>query len=601
MDGVVDQIKQKLDIVEVLGEYIRLAKAGRNWKARCPFHSERTPSFMVSQERQIWHCFGCGLGGDIFAFVKQIEGVEFADALRILARRAGVLLKKQDPQVQSQKKRLYEICELAAKFYSVQLEKSLPGKKAGKYLSERGLKTQTIKNWRLGFAPDDSRALSDFLKSRGYNDEEIFQAGLTVKPETTETKTINYKLKTNYDRFRSRIMFPIFDIAGQVVGFAGRIFGTKQEDIGKYINTPQTELYNKSQILYGLNFAKTELRQKNVCIFVEGNLDVIMSHQAGVKNTVASSGTALTDDHLKIIKRYTDNILFAFDADQAGQNATRRSIELALTHDFLIKVILMKDKDPANIIKKNPDEWEGSISQAKSIMDFYFSNTLSQFTNQTQEGRRGIKKMLLPFIKAIVGKTEQSEWLRELGRILKADEKDLMADLQKIKLSPDSYKAQSQETDSDATISEPKTRLDCLEERFLGLCLNNPGHVQNITDICETDFQNEKLGQIFCALKKLPELEDSQNTISHLNKLLPAELKIQMEYLSLKIEQEPVGDIEIPEEIETCKKELKRCRIKQQLLSLSYEIKNIQASGKKVEIKNLLEKFSQLSSQLKSL
>ncbi len=532
MDNVVDQIKQKLDIVEVIGEYIRLAKAGRNYKARCPFHSELTPSFMVSQERQIWHCFGCSAGGDIFAFVKQIEGVEFADALRILARKAGVILKRQDPQVQSQKKRLYDICELAAKFFEVQLAKSSGAAKVRQYLKERGLAPETIKTWRLGWAPDEWRAISDFLKSRGYKDEEIIQAGLTIKPETIETETKNYQPKTNYDRFRSRIMFPIFDIQGQAVGFAGRIFGKPDENVGKYINTPQTSLYDKSQILYGLNFAKTELRQKNSCIFVEGNLDVIMSHQTGVKNTVASSGTALTQEHLKIVKRYTDTLLFAFDTDLAGESATRRSIDLALAHDFNIKITTLKDKDPAELIKKNPAEWLRAIEQTQSVMDFYFTSIFARLNSQTPEEKREIKKILLPIIKTVASRTEQSEWIKELARRLKMAEKDLMLDLQKIKLSSD-FQPEANITNS---FSESKSRPEALEERFLGLCLNHPQHWQNIPGVAEQDFQNEKLGQIFCALKKL-EKDGSKDPIGCLQESLSPELKMQVEYLSLKIQQ----------------------------------------------------------------
>src|SRR4030042_4254697 len=212
----VDEIKSRLDILEVIGSYIKVSKAGRNYKARCPFHSEKTPSFMVSPERQIWHCFGCGLGGDIFAFVKQIEGIEFGDALRLLANRAGVVLKRQDPVIQTKRRRIYEICELAAKFFEKQRE-SKTGKKAYNYLiKERGVKNQTIKEWRLGWAPDEWRSLSEFLQSRGYKDDEILQAGLTVEPQKDGTKI--QAAKTNYDRFRSRIIFPLFDIQGQVVG-----------------------------------------------------------------------------------------------------------------------------------------------------------------------------------------------------------------------------------------------------------------------------------------------------------------------------------------------------------------------------------------------
>lgn len=589
----VEQIKQKLDIIEVIGEYIRLAKAGRNYKARCPFHSERTPSFVVSQERQIWHCFGCGVGGDIFAFVKQIEGVEFPDALRILARKAGVVLKRQDPQVQSQKKRLYDVCELATKFYEVQLEKSTSGKKVQKYLLERGLQLQTIKTWRLGWAPDDWRALSDFLKKRGYKEQEILQSGLVVQKDPSTGSGYN---KEYHDRFRSRIMFPIFDIQGQTVGFAGRIFGKEDAEVGKYINTSQTPLYDKSFILYGLNFAKLELRQKNSCIFVEGNLDVIMSYQAGTKNTVASSGTALTEEHLKIIKRYTDNLIFAFDADLAGVTATGRSIDMALKQDFIVKIAMLGEKDPADLIKKNPAQWLQAITQAQSIMDFYFASTFAKFNSQTLEGKREIKKVILPVVKSIASRTEQSEWIKGLARRLRVDEKDLVIDLQKIKvtqLADWSIKANI----SDSTIKN-MSRQDGLEERFLGLCLNNPQYFSNVSGIAQQDFQNEKFGQIFCELKKLIEQSETKDPLGHLQKSLSTELKMNVEYLSLKIQQQPSEEIETLCEMETCVRELKMIKVRQKLTSLSYEIEQAQKQSSKIQLKQLLEKFSQLSSEL---
>ena len=596
MDGVIDQIKQKLDIVEVLGEYIRLVKAGRNWKARCPFHSERTPSFVVSQERQIWHCFGCGTGGDIFEFVKQIEGVEFADALRLLARKAGVVLKRQDPQIQSQKKRLYEICELATKFFTVQLEKSAAGQKAKKYLLERGLKPETIKIWRLGWAPDEWRALSQFLQSRGYSDNEIFQTGLTVKPETSGTETIDHKLKTNYDRFRSRIMFPIFDIMGQVVGFAGRIFGKEDVNVGKYINSPQTALYDKSRLLYGLNYAKMDLRQKNACIFVEGNLDVIMSHQTGVKNAVASSGTALTEEHLKIIKRYTDNLFLAFDADLAGENATRRSIDLAVAQNFNAKVILMKDKDPADVIKKDPAIWVKLIESGRTVMDFYFTSAFAKYNAQESDGRKEIIKVLLPVLKVLPSRTEQSEWVRELARRLRADEKDLMLDIQDLKMPK--FADSQTKTSQTAPVLENKTRQEGLEERFLGLCLSQPQHIKNLSGICQQDFQNVKLGQIFYELQNLIDADESKNSMERLQKSLAPELKLQIDYLSLKIQQQPTQELEILSEIETCLKELKILKIRQRLTALSFEINEAQTAGAKKQIGGLLEQFRQLSNEL---
>jgi len=605
IDNVVDQIKQKLDIVEVLSEYIKMAKAGRNYKARCPFHSERTPSFMISQERQIWHCFGCGAGGDIFAFVKQIEGVEFADALRILARKAGVVLKRQDPQVQSQRKQLYDVCELAAKFFEAQLAKSAGAVKVRDYLKERGLAPETIKAWRLGWAPDEWRALSDFLKSRGYKDEEIESAGLIIKRESNyNSPHPSLKLRGGegalsdyYDRFRSRIIFPIFDLQGQVIAFGGRIFGAKaKEDIAKYLNSPQTPLYDKSRVLYGLHKSKTEIRVKDLCVIVEGYMDLLMSWQTGVANVAASSGTALTEEHLKIIGRYTKNLAMAFDTDLAGEGATRRSINLALAQDFYIKVISMKDKDPADAAKKNPADWQKTVASAQSIMDFYFASTFAKFNSLEAEGRREIIKAMLPVIKAISSHAEQSEWLRELSRRLRVDEKDLRLDLSRCAISPENRQSAPQ---AETVLNKPTmSRQEGLEERFLGLCLNNPKYLQNISGIQEADFKNQMLGQIFFQLNQLMQKSDEANPLARLQKSLSPELKMKIEYLSLKIEQNPTEDLHVIGEIEACLKELKIVKIRQQLSALSYDIKDAQTAGSKQKLREFLEKFSKLSTEL---
>ena len=307
MDNNIEKIKERVDIVDLISSYLKLQKAGVNYKAKCPFHNEKTPSFSVSPERQVWHCFGCGKGGDQFTFVQEIEGADFPEALRILARRAGVELEHFDRSLQNEKTRLLEICELASTFFEKQLWHSNAGAKVLAYLKDRGVEESSVREFQLGYAPDSWDSLSAFLKSRGYGEQEIFNAGLSVKKETG-----GY-----YDRFRSRITFPVLDINGQTVGFTGRDFDSgKKEDreikLAKYVNTPQTLIYDKSRVIYGLDKAKTEIRKKDKCVVVEGNMDVILSRQAGAENVVASSGTALTEQHLKTIKRYTNNLALCF-------------------------------------------------------------------------------------------------------------------------------------------------------------------------------------------------------------------------------------------------------------------------------------------------
>lgn len=390
----IDEIKSRLDIVEVISSYIKLQKAGANYRALCPFHSEKKSSFFVSPARQIWHCFGCNSGGDIFRFIMQIEGVEFGDALRMLAQRAGVELKPLKPELITERQRLYEICELAAQFFEKQLE-SKTGQEVKKYLLNRGISAETIKKWRLGYSPDLWQGLSDFLTSKNYKKEEIEKAGLAIKNEKGKF----------YDRFRGRVMFPVFDLNSQVIGFGGRIFeeekkAEKEIEEAKYINTPSTLLYDKSRVLYGLDKAKLAIRKNDFCILVEGYTDVILSNQSGYENVVATSGTALTPYQLKILKRYSENLYTSFDMDVAGDSATKRGIDLAQIQGFNIKVIVLPEGlDPADVISRNSQEFGELIKKSLSILEFYFQNTFSRFDKKTPEGKKNISKILLPVIK----------------------------------------------------------------------------------------------------------------------------------------------------------------------------------------------------------
>ncbi|MCK4892060.1 MAG: DNA primase, partial [Candidatus Pacebacteria bacterium] len=313
LNSQVDEIKSRLSVEEVISGYLQLQRAGRNWKAKCPFHNEKTPSFTVSPERQMWYCFGCNEGGDIFTFVMKMEGLEFRDALKLLAEKAGVQLEDRSYNDSGEKSKALEILDISRKFYQECL-KIKTGRKAFEYLSNRGLSKNIIEKFQLGYAPDSWDLLSKFLKKKGYKESGIFSAGMTVKKDKG-----GY-----YDRFRGRIMFPINNVSGQTIGFSSRVMPGADESHAKYINTPETAIYNKSRVLYGLDKSKVEIRKKDLCIMVEGNMDVIASFQAEIENVAATSGTALTADQLKIIKRYTDNIAFSFDMDSAGIKAAGR-------------------------------------------------------------------------------------------------------------------------------------------------------------------------------------------------------------------------------------------------------------------------------------
>jgi len=566
----IDEIKNRLDIVEVVRGYIKLQKAGANYRAVCPFHNEKKPSFFVSPTRQIWHCFGsCSEGGDIFKFVMKIEGVEFGDALRILAQKAGVELKKQDPKIRTEKQRLYEISELACFFFEKQLERGSGGKEVKDYLLSRRIKQESIKKWRLGYAPDTWQGLSDFLFSKGYKMEEIERAGLALKSE----KTGKY-----YDRFRGRIMFPVFDLSSQPVGFGGRVLESRKHDeIAKYVNSPNTLLYDKSRILYGLNKAGIEIRKKDTCILVEGYMDVIMANQAGFENVVATSGTALTPYQLKILKRYSDNLLTAFDMDIAGNSATKRGINLAQSQGFSIKIVTMPEgKDPADIVSEDVNKWQSLVEQAKSIHDFYFENTLSRFDKNILEGKKEISKALLPIIKRIPNKIEQSIWVKDLAGTLEVKEEDVLEELGKIRLdSLVEIKDIGQEVEQKTPLVQ-KTRKELLEERLAILVIKFP---EKLNLVKEEDFQ------LF-----------SFQTKEILNCLKENKQTDQINYLSLKAEVEPVFvEIIADREFEDCFKELKTLVIKDKLDKISQEIKKAEQEKNIDKVHELVQQFNQCS------
>ena len=478
MMSSIEEIKDKLNIVEVIGSYIKLQKAGQNYRGVCPFHSEKKPSLFVSPSRQIWKCFGCGKSGDVFGFVKDIEGIEFKDALSLLAQKAGVELKQPSPELikqETEKTKLYEVCETAAQFFEKQFE-GKKGKLAEEYLLKRGITKETIKKWRIGYAPDVWKSLADFLIKRGYTKDEIEKAGLEIRSEKGGF----------YDRFRGRIIFPIFDINSRIIGFGGRIFGEK-DDIAKYINSPATVLYDKSRTLYGLDKARVDIRKKDFFVLVEGYMDVILVSQSGFENVVAVSGTSLTDYQLKILKRYSENIYISFDMDVAGDSATKRGIDLAQAQGFNIKVIVMpQGKDPADIVCEDSKKWEELVDNAKSILEFYFETTFSKFDSKKVEGKLKISKILLPIIKKILNKIEQSYWLERLSEGIKTKTDDLRIEIGKVE--QENVYAPVSEVKEEVPL---KTRKDLLEERIISLILKNNKLFRQLIKTCFHTFQNK--------------------------------------------------------------------------------------------------------------
>lgn len=423
MSSSVDQIKSKLDIVSVVGTYIKLEKAGGNFKGRCPFHNEKTPSFFVSTDRDSYYCFGCHAKGDIFTFVQEFEGLDFVGALKVLAERAGVILESVAPQSKTEKDEMYQALELATFYF----EKNLSTEKVPyDYLLHRGLLKETISEWKLGYTYPEWRGLYDFLLSKKVMPITMEKVGLVKKKEGTTDSF--------YDTFRGRVIFPISDSSGRIVGFSGRILVDDGKS-PKYLNSPETELFNKSEILYGLHKAKHVIRERDYSILVEGQMDLVMLHQAGFTNTVASSGTALTEGHLTRLARLSNRIIMAFDGDSAGISAVSRAAKIALSLGMEVKVARMPvGKDPADLAKDSPEILTESVKQATHVILFVLEQLLAS-TNDRQIIARKVVSDVLPFVSFIRSSSEQAHFVAEISLRTRIKEEALWSDLRQVTLS----------------------------------------------------------------------------------------------------------------------------------------------------------------------
>lgn len=423
MSSVIEDIKSRINIVDVAQGYLKLEKAGGNFKACCPFHSERSASFFISPSRQTYHCFGCNKGGDVISLVEEIEGLDFQGALKMLADRAGVTLTREKVGARDERDAMFSALELATKFYEAVLPK-FP--EAVTYLTGRGLTPETIKHFRVGFAPDEWRALGDFLTKKGISESVMERAGLIVRSP-----------KGFYDRFRGRVMFPITDSSGRVIAYSGRIL---KEEAGKtlgasasakYVNSPETEVFHKSRALFGFSQARDAIRKADACVLVEGQMDLILSHQAGVVNAVASSGTALTGEHLDMVKRFTKNIVLAFDADDAGIKAAHRAVELALSQDMTVRIArLPKGMDPADLARQNPTLWVDAVKNAKQVIDLYLE-LLPELHKDKAVLRAKVSEIIVPFVALLKSPIDQGHYVGEIAKLLGIKEEPVWDEVKK--------------------------------------------------------------------------------------------------------------------------------------------------------------------------
>src|SRR3990167_7732263 len=510
MDAV-REVKSRLNIEDVIGEYVRLKRTGRNYKGLSPWTNEKTPSFIVSPEKQIWHDFSSGKGGDIFSFVMEVEGLEFRETLTMLARKAGVDLDKFDNRSDSgaakRKARAVDALELAAKFYQKQL---IASKGALDYLrTKRGFSKQTVLDWRFGYSPNTDRALADFLIKKGFTENEMRAAGL-----------ITVRRGQIIDMFRGRIMIPLADSRGQIVGFTARLLedfalGTPS-NAPKYINTPSTAVYDKSRQVFGLHLAKEAIRKTGYVVVAEGNLDVIASHQAGVANVVASAGTAMTEQHLKALKRFTGDVRLSFDADSAGIAATERVIPLAQKAEVNLRIInLGGAKDPDEIISKDPKKWQRTVEEAKPALDWLVDRYKSQLDLKTASGKKAFTDALLINIGRLLDPVEQEHYLRLVAELTDTSYDSIKAKLgQGNKEVPTPLRQVKELTTSEAT----QINLDYqkLQDHFLSMVLCKPKLRDLLNDLKPTYFSDGPARYIYAFLKSHPDFTGQPKQIASL-------------------------------------------------------------------------------------
>lgn len=418
--GDIDEVKARTDIVAVIGSRVNLKRAGRHWKALCPFHSEKTPSFIVSPERQSWKCFGCGKGGSVIDFVMESERVDFVEALETLAEKAGVKLERRlaDTPESKLKEKILTANHLASEYYQYLLTKHAVGEKARGYLKTRGVTDKTMKTFSLGYSPNSWDGLLKYLTKKGYDGDLLEKAGLVIAP----THSPIHPSPKYYDRFRGRVMFTLKDHRGNVVGFSGRLLDPDAKE-AKYINTSETLVYSKSNVLYGLDVTKAAIQKEDEAIVMEGEFDMISSFQAGVGNVVAIKGSALTEGHVNLLRRFADRLVLALDSDVAGDAASRRGIEIADRAGLDIRVASMPTgKDPDEAARNDSGLFKKALKAAQPIYDYFIASALARYDAKDSFGKRKISDELLPVITKIDNPIVQGHYVKKLAAALGVSE-----------------------------------------------------------------------------------------------------------------------------------------------------------------------------------
>ena len=599
--STIDEIKERLDIAEVVSQYVPLQKSGRNFKARCPFHTEKTPSFFVFPERGTWHCFGsCATGGDVFSFVMKKEGIDFSEALRLLAERAGVALpsRKRERSEEARAERLYGAMEAAALFYHRTLREAASAEAARRHLAHRGISADTIERFQLGYSPDARDALRAHLAERGYSPDELTAAGLIVAREDGGWR----------DMFRNRLMIPIASEKGRVIGFGARALG---DGTPKYMNSPQSALFDKSGSLFGLDRAREAIREQGLVIIVEGYMDALIAHQYGFANVVASMGTSLTRRHVDLVKRLTRNIALALDADAAGDEATLRGLEVArhalsepvaaAERDFLgdtskvkgsLKVIcLPRGKDPDEVIREDPQQWQALVGGAVPVMDYLFQAAIAAVDLSHEAGKSQAVAELLPLISKIDDWVERELYLKRLSHLVGVDEKTLAGELARRRATA-RERPTPRAKRAEATVAARALRHP-VEEYCLSLLLQNPELGESGEAIPPEHFLGTENRELYLAWRGCRDINELRSTVDeglheHLDRLASRELP-------------PSDGKGLKAAFAECTRRLEEQRLRRLMAIEEVLITEAESEGKAEEVQALLERALGPTTKLRDL
>lgn len=580
-DSIIDQVQARNDIVEVVSSYIPLKKTGKSYKANCPFHHEKTPSFVVSQEKQIYHCFGCGVGGNVFSFVMRQENIEFPEAVELLAEKAGIKVPRSSGRSGEENAladRLFKINDLACSFFHDSLMRN---KEALDYLASRGVGTDAVKRFRLGYAPDSWDSLGNYFKSKGFEAQIIEKAGLVIANDRGG----------HYDRFRKRVIFPISDLKSRTLGFGGRVMDSS---LPKYINSPETVIYSKGKNLYGLSVSRDDIKKAGHALIVEGYLDFLIPYQAGVKNLIATLGTALTIDQVKLLKRFAGTVVMVYDPDAAGEAASIRNLELFITEDVNVYIAeLPPGLDPDSYIRKHGAEsFNGVIKSSKNLFDYKLDKLVPKYDIASIYGKTRIAAEMLPTIEKIGNAVLKSTLIKRLADKLKIDEDALKVELKKIK--PEGQRRQYQQEEvpvAGASISSRKEHV-AAEKMIIALLMEGGSFITKVAeDLRLEDFKDSTVQEVVAAVFELAKKNETVSAARLINHVGTSSdgARLVSEAVSLL---ETVGDKQ--RALSDCIARIKKDALKERLRMLKDEIDSAHVSGKEDRVRSLVEEYDSL-------